>query len=186
MLGSYDFCGHYEWTFAWLKSQGQPGLLEAYWEDAIGRDSQAHARDAIVQHGLEGMKAYWGHTMNEESPDQGYTISSEGNRFRMDIHDCPSKGFLLRNNLEQFPDYCDHCIGWIGPVMREAGYAVNHEHNHRGQCWWEMFPENDGHAKAGTETIGARYDSKRLAQWDTGETPIDRFVHAHGVQDKKH
>ena len=51
--------------------------------------------------------------------------------------------FLLRNGLEQYRDYCDHCMGWIGPVMKGAGFVVDHEHNHCGQCWWEFRRASD-------------------------------------------
>src|SRR5687767_13864221 len=30
MIGCYDFCGHYEWTFAWLEREGGHELVRAY------------------------------------------------------------------------------------------------------------------------------------------------------------
>ena len=30
MLGTYDFCGHYAWTFAWLKERLGDKDLEEY------------------------------------------------------------------------------------------------------------------------------------------------------------
>ena len=136
MIGVYDFCGYYEWTFAWLEAQGGEELLEAYWDEAIHQDSQSHAARLIINNGLDGMKEYWGHTLAEEQA--GYTSSLTDDTFRIDMTDCPSKGFLIRNNLEQHRDYCNHCIGWIGPMMDNAGYTTAHEHNHCGQCWWEF------------------------------------------------
>ena len=50
------------------------------------------------------------------------------------MHECPSKGFLIQNGLVQYRDYCDHCMGWIGPVMLKAGFVVDHEHNHLGNA----------------------------------------------------
>ena len=102
MLGCYDFCGHYEWTFAWLERTGGQELLRAYWLEAISKDSQLHARELIIGGGFEGMKKYWGHTLAEEAA--GYTFSFTDSIFRCDMHECPSKGFLIRNNLNQHSD----------------------------------------------------------------------------------
>src|SRR5262245_46330892 len=118
MIGCYDFCGHYEWTFAWLERTGGAALLRAYWSEAISRDSQRHAGELISREGFAGMAKYWHHTLTTESPDLGFHIAQRPDRFRIDVHACPSKGFLLANGLEQYRDYCDHCIGWIGPIMR--------------------------------------------------------------------
>ena len=62
MLGCYDFCGHYEWTFGWFERVGGPSFLREYWRDAISRDSQRHARALIASGGFDGMEKYWGHT----------------------------------------------------------------------------------------------------------------------------
>jgi len=55
---------------------------------------------------------------------------------RMDMRRCPSKGFLTANDRNADEDYCDHCIGWMGPLLEGLGIeVVEHEHNHCGQCW---------------------------------------------------
>tara|TARA_R100000027_G_scaffold66167_3_gene61633 strand:- start:79 stop:642 length:564 start_codon:yes stop_codon:yes gene_type:complete len=185
MLGSYDFCGHYEWTFTWLNNRGGPELLSGFWEEAISRDSQLHARELIAQEGIEGMKAYWGYTLAEESPELGFRITVRDGVFRIDMHDCPSKGFLTRNGLEQYPDYCDHCIGWIGPMMRDTGFVIDHEHNHRGQCWWEMRSTDDERSPGAIASLSGGSDVRSRADWDDLETPIDRFCRAHSAAQKE-
>lgn len=171
MLGCYDFCGHYEWTFAWLAARGGEALLHEYWDEAIHRDSQRHARALILAKGFEGMKEYWGHTLAEEAA--GYQTTATDKVFRIDMHRCPSKGFLLRNGLEQFPDYCDHCIGWIGPLLKEAGYGVHHEHNHCGQCWWEIFREPQPPSAPGT--LAGPADVRTRAGWQDAPAKLDVF-----------
>ena len=54
------------------------------------------------------------------------------------MYACPSLGQLFRTGQRVYHDYCQHCMGWIGPIMECCGYLVDHEHNHAGQCWWEM------------------------------------------------
>lgn len=169
MIGTYDFCGLYEWTFAWLEKQGGEELLQAYWRDAIAADSQRHASALIRAKGFDGMMEYWGHTLAEESPDAGYKMTRREDVVRCDMHDCPSKGFLIRNGLEQHRDYCDHCIGWIGPVMDEAGYRISHEHNHAGQCWWEFRKKEDPAAASGTGALSGGHDVRHRPEWNRGK-----------------
>ena len=174
MIGCYDFCGHYEWTFAWLDEQGGHDLVRAYWIEAISEDSQEHARKLIFTEGFAGMLKYWGHTLLEESPDQGYSMTHNDKCIRFDMQDCPSKGFLLRNNLEQYRDYCDHCMGWIGPLMKDAGYVLDHEHNHLGQCWWEIRKKED---LTPISEPGEFYqnDIRLFAEWQNNKGFIDRY-----------
>lgn len=166
MIGTYDFCGHYEWTFAWLEKKGGHPLLLAYMEEAISRDSQTHARRLIESEGFDGMMKYWGHTLAEESPERGYTMSRREDVVRFDMHDCPSKGFLIRNGLEQHRDYCDHCIQWIKPVMDDAGFVIDHEHNHCGQCWWEFRRKGDTHPASRPGELSGGNDVRLLPDWE--------------------
>ena len=165
MIGTYDFCGHYEWTFAWLEKQGGEKLVKEYWEKAIGRDGQTHARDLIGGEGFDGMMKYWGHTLAEESPEKGYQMTRGETVVRLDMTDCPSQGFLMRNGLEQYPDYCDHCIGWIRPIMNDAGYRVFHEHNHCGQCWWEFRKKDDAMPPSAPGELSGADDARNLPHW---------------------
>jgi len=184
MLGTYDFCGYYEWTFAWMTREGGHAMVREYWAEAISRDSQLHARELILGKGFEGMIEYWGHTLLEESPSQGYTMTHRPGMIRFDMQDCPSKGFLLRNGLEQYPDYCDHCMGWIGPLLREGKFTIDHEHNHCGQCWWEIRAESDSTPPSAP---GALYekDARLMPEWNPGGTAkIDRYRRSTDPDDK--
>lgn len=163
MIGCYDFCGHYEWTFAWMEAQGGPELVRDYWSEAIAQDSQRHAAALIREQGFEGMKRYWAHTLEEEAA--GYVNSVTDDVFRIDMHDCPSKGFLIRNGLVQYRDYCDHCMGWIGPVMKDAGFVIDHEHNHLGQCWWEMRREEDKSPPGEPGAVSGESDVRLRTDW---------------------
>lgn len=184
MLGCYDFCGYYEATFAWLEARGGKELLQDYWLEAISKDSQIHARQLILGRGADGMMEYWGHTLNEESPDQGFTMDRVGDVVRIDMHDCPSKGFLLRNGLEQHPDYCDHCLGWIGPLMKDAGYVIHHEHNHRGQCWWEFHKKKDANPPSAPGEM-AKKDVRLTPEWMAHPENHDIFLEAEGLPNPK-
>lgn len=180
MIGSYDFCGHYEWTFEWLEQQGGHELLKAYWDEAIHRDSQRHAVRLITEEGFEGMKKYWGHVLEEEAA--GYEATATEDVFRIDMHQCPSKGFLIRNGLEQHRDYCDHCMGWIGPLMREAGFVIDHEHNHRGQCWWEIRRRENAKPASQPGELSGKNDVRHREDWQQPDT--DHYERATDSDDK--
>jgi hypothetical protein len=182
MIGSYDFCGHYEWTFEWLRQQGGLELVRAYWDEAIHRDSQRHASALITAEGIEGMKKYWAHTLEEEAA--GYRCTATDAVYRIDMHECPSKGFLIRNGLAQFTDYCDHCIGWIGPLMRDAGFVIDHEHNHCGQCWWEIRRATDLTAPSPVGELSGEHDVRLRPDWATDES-LDVFARAVSSKQKQ-
>lgn len=180
MIGVYDFCGHYEWTFDWLERLGGPGLLRRYWREAIGGDSQQHAAALISAGGFDGMEQYWGHTLGEEGGE--WTVTRRPELFRIDMHDCPSKGFLLRNDLHQHADYCDHCLGWIGPLLKQAGFTIDHQHNHQGQCWWEMHRAGDARPAEPPGTVAGTSDVRLRADWPGG--PLDSYARANDPDDK--
>lgn len=184
MIGCYDFCGHYEWTFGWLERVGGQQLVRDYWNEAINHDSQRHARELILKNGFEGMAKYWGHTLLDESPDLGFNITQADAVFRVDMHDCPSKGFLLRNGLENYHDYCDHCIGWIGPLMKDAGFVIDHEHNHQGQCWWEMRPADAKGEHADVGTVAGKHDVRLRPDWPKDPAKLDRYNKANDPDQK--
>lgn len=167
MIGAQDFCGHYDWTFEYIRRTFGDEALQRYWREAIGFDSQSHALDLIARRGFDGMEEYWGHSLTQE--EAGYAITRTDDVFRIDMHDCPSKGFLIRNGLGAYRDYCAHCMGWIGPVAEQAGFTIDHEHNHCGKCWWELrkketTPDPDSaRAAAGERNVELHPD------WPRGE-----------------
>ncbi len=165
MIGVQDFCGHYDWTFEYIRRTFGEEALSRYWSEAIAFDSQSHALELIRGKGLDGMEEYWGHTLTQE--EAGYSITRTDAVFRIDMQACPSKGFLNDNNLHAYEDYCSHCMGWIGPVAERAGFTVTHAHNHLGQCWWELSKrglrtrENEAREKAGARNVESHPDWER-------------------------
>ena len=181
MLGCYDFCGHYEWTFEWLNQLGGESLVREYWDKAIRCDSQVHAAELILKNGFPGMEEYWGHTLEHEGA--GYFTVSSKDVFRIDMHECPSKGFLIRNGLSQYSDYCDHCMGWIGPLMKGAGYTIDHEHNHCGQCWWEIRRAGDTSPMSAVSELGGANDVRLNVKWKH-QKPLDIYFRSNDPDDK--
>jgi hypothetical protein len=139
MIGVQDFIGYYDFTFEYLRREhGGDPAVEEYWSQTIAFNSQTHAVKLITEKGFEGMAEYWGHTLVSE--DAGFTTELGEDFFRIDMQDCPSKGFLIKKGQQEYHSYCAHCMGWIKPIMDQAGFKVDHERNNQGQCWW-LFRE---------------------------------------------
>jgi hypothetical protein len=129
------------------------------------------------------MAQYWSHTLDHEGA--GYHTTAAEGVFRIDMHQCPSKGFLLRNGLAACPDYCDHCMGWIGPMLKQAGFAVDHEHNHCGQCWWELRRSSDPAPPSEPGGLAGSHDVRLRPDWSgTGAKP-DCYRHSNDPDDKR-
>lgn len=171
MLGCQDFCGHYEWTFHFLRRRFGQQAVRDYWRDAIAADSQIHYRDAAQKEGLLGLYKTWVQTGIDEQCDWFVQLDEQNNLLRLDMHHCPSKGFLLDSNRNADEDYCDHCIGWIAPALHEFGIEVAaHEHNHCGQCYWEIRRSADSQVPVEVE-----HDIRQTPGWQHGY--LDRFEH---------
>lgn len=182
MLGVYDFCGHYDWTFEWLRRTGGEALVRTYWEQAIAQDSQRHAAALIVPQGIAGMRAYWDHTLDHEAA--GYHCVATDTVYRIDMFACPSQGFLVSNGLHHYHDYCDHCMGWVGPLMRTAGFVIDHEHNHAGRCWWEIRSAADTTPPSQPGGLAGEHDVRLLSDW-LQPGGLDIYQRANGPDDKQ-
>lgn len=170
MLGCQDFCGYYDWTFHHVAQRFGQSALHALWEEAIGGESQAHYEKAGAALGLRGLYTTWTRTGEDEHCDWTFTLDEQRNVLRWDMRECPSKGFLLQNDLNASEDYCDHCVGWIAPLLARVGVEVAaHEHNHCGQCWGELRMKDRPY-----ESLALPIDIRKDPRWDRGF--LDRWA----------
>ena len=170
MIGCAEFILGYDWTFEYLRRTYGPDAVRRYWEECISVDSQGHARELIIPGGIAGMEEYWGHTLAEE--EAGYTSVSADGCFRIDMYACPSQGLLKARGQECYGDYCEHCMGWIEPVLREAGFVVHHAHNHNCQCYWEIVPSGDAPPPSEPGELAGADDIRLRDRWDTGNLHV--------------
>lgn len=158
MLGVQDFIGTYDWSFEYLRRKyGEQSVLD-YWAKPKPRLIKL-----FQEEGFDGMFEYWFHTLEME--EAGYTLDQSENCFRIDMFDCPSKGFLIKNDLKAYHDYCEHCMGWIKPVMDASGFIIDHEHNHTGQCYWEMHRAQEHRERPEPPPMRGPDDVRYLENW---------------------
>ncbi len=118
MLPSDHFVRFYNEVFKFLEAQGL-GHLEKYWLE-ISRHQERHCLELFKEQGLQGMYDYWEHIRIEENCDMTLELSDDC--LTLNMNKCPSLSKVLDNDATPSKRYCDHCAGWIGPVLRKAGY----------------------------------------------------------------
>ena len=108
MIPSDHFVKFYNEVFKFLDSRNS-GELEKYYS-LVSRNQEFHCLELFREKGLAGMYEYWEHIRIEENCEM--TV-------------CPSLSKITDNDGGACPKYCDHCPGWILPLMTKAGfYAV--------------------------------------------------------------
>lgn len=118
MLPSDHFVRFYNEVFKFLEAQGS-GHLEKYWLE-ISRHQERHCLELFRIKGLQGMYDYWEHIRIEENCDLTLDLSEDC--LTLTMNKCPSLSKVLDNDATPSKSYCDHCAGWIGPMLRKAGY----------------------------------------------------------------
>ena len=121
MIPSDHFVRFYNEVFKALDARGRRCLTD-YWRE-LGRLQKRELAARFRRGGVAAARAYWQRIIREENCRARIVERPDGFEFRM--RRCPSLSKVLDNDATPFGLYCDHCMGWIEPVMKAAGlYAV--------------------------------------------------------------
>ncbi|MFP4028397.1 MAG: hypothetical protein ACLFWL_11460 [Candidatus Brocadiia bacterium] len=121
MIPSDHFVRYYNEVFKALDGLGRSNLVQ-YWHE-LGKIQIRELGEQFRQGGLEAADKYWSRIKEEENCVGELILTEDYFEFRMDR--CPSLSKVLDNDAEPCELYCDHCMGWIKPLMDEAGlFAV--------------------------------------------------------------
>jgi hypothetical protein len=58
-------------------------------------------------------------------------------------------------------------------LLKEAGFVIDHEHNHSGQCCWEMRDQTDPALPSAPGTLAGKQDVRLMLEWNSGTRPKD-------------
>jgi hypothetical protein len=164
MIGAQDFIGYFDWTFEYLRRHcGESGVTQ-FFEDTLAHRLNVDALLLFKEKGLQGMAEYWGYAFGV-----GPKTMLTDKFFRFEMHNCPSRGYLIETGQEAYHDFCEHCMGWIRVVTAETGFLVDHEHNHQGQCWWEIRPVGSERDSPGPPPIRGADDVRLQDGWERGD-----------------
>lgn len=139
MIPSDHFVRYYNEVFKALSERGHEHLV-AYWRD-IGRWQIKELGERFRKGGLQACYEYWNWTREEENCEAELTLTDDYFDYRM--HKCPSLGKVTDNDATPSPLYCDHCMGWILPVMEYTGlYAVMDMHSRtEPHCHFRIYTD---------------------------------------------
>lgn len=138
MIPSDQFVRFYNEVFKFLESQGGTALADYY--RVVSEQQEMHCLALFKSQGLAGMKAYWDRIAVEENCDMRGTLYPD--RFELVMRRCPSLGKALDNDAGVFPRYCDHCPGWVIPLLEKAGFHCEYDMIDRAvpQCRMTIYP----------------------------------------------
>lgn len=117
MIPSDHFVRYYNEVFKSLEEKGLEHLVK-YW-DGVGELQKRELADTFRKGGLQACHDYWARILREENCVGQLTLTPDYFEFRMDR--CPSLSKVLDNDAAACKFYCDHCMGWVRPVMEAAG-----------------------------------------------------------------
>ena len=121
MIPSDHFVRFYNEVFKALDARGHECLV-AYWRE-LGRLQGIELADRFREGGLKAALAYWKRIVIEENCEA--SLEDHGDYFEFRMTHCPSLSKVLDNDATPSHFYCDHCMGWVEPVMKASGlYAV--------------------------------------------------------------
>jgi hypothetical protein len=120
MLPSDHYVRMYNELFKMLADQSQEDLKKYWMWISRRNDLNQGLGSYIKENGFQGMFEYWDHIKFEENCDMDMNITDEYFEFKM--HKCPSLSKNLDNDAGLCMQYCEHCAGWIHPVIRKYGF----------------------------------------------------------------
>ena len=117
MIPSDHFVRFYNEVFKALEEQGHEHLV-SYWRE-LGKLQTAELADRFRAGRLQACYDYWKRIREEENCDVELTLTEDYLELRMAV--CPSLSKVLDNDAAPCELYCDHCMGWVEPVMKASG-----------------------------------------------------------------
>ena len=119
MIPSDHFVRFYNEIFKYLERRG-PDHLERY-HQRIADKQCGTLLELFRTRGIPGMYAYWSRIRLEENCGMKLVCDGEDSML-LDMTACPSLSKVLDNDGGASLHYCDHCPGWILPLIDKAGF----------------------------------------------------------------
>lgn len=141
MLPSDHFVRMYNELFKILADKGMDAL-RAYWLE-IADLQKSILGPCVESDGFRGMYGYWDRIRIEENCDMDLHVGDD--RFELCMNRCPSLAKNLDNDAGLCIHYCEHCAGWIAPVLRSYGYWVVYDiiSPVEPRCRMQVFADRD-------------------------------------------
>ena len=114
MISCTEFIPAYSELFSWLEDHYGREEVSRFWNYLFEPDSKGVPLINFVEReGIRGCFSYWAGSLNEEAADFTMYVNEKRGFFLLEMHQCPSKGRLLKLKEEigitPYRDYCLHC-----------------------------------------------------------------------------
>ena len=154
MIPSDHFVRFYNEVFKYISAKGEAELKKYY--DRVSKNQEYHCLDLFKEKGLQGMFEYWEHIKHEENCDMVNFLDDDCYSF--EFFSCPSLSKAVDNDAGPCPEYCNHCPGWIMPIMTKAGFFAVYNLIDRQLPRCEMYVYADKAKAAGKKAeLAAEY-----------------------------
>jgi len=69
-------------------------------------------------------------------------------------------------------------------MLKQAGFTIHHEHNHCGQCGWEIRSLNDNPPPSEPGALAGSHDVRLRPDWQGAGAKLDIYHHSNAPDDK--
>lgn len=155
MIPSDHFVRFYNEVFKFIVAKGGNEIGKYY--DRISQNQEYHCLSLFKEKGLRGMFEYWEHIRIEENCDMVNHLDEDCYSF--EFFSCPSLSKAVDNDAGPCPEYCNHCPGWILPLMTKTGFFAVYNLIDRKLPRCEMYVYRDKmKAQLKADELIARYN----------------------------
>ncbi len=134
MISCTEFISAYSELFAYLDDKYGREEVDRFWQYLFQPDGKGISLiNHVNEAGIRGCFTYWAESLNEEAADFTMYLNEKRGYFMIDMHQCPSKGRLLKLKEEigitPYYDYCLHCDSYRSAVEK---IGLKYIYNFRG------------------------------------------------------
>lgn len=140
MISCTEFIPSYSELFTWLEEHYGREEVNRFWKYLFEPDGKGIPLiNYVEKEGIRGCFTYWAGSLNEEAADFTMYVNEKRGFFLIEMHQCPSKGRLLKLKEEigivPYHDYCLHCDSYRAAVEKVGlKYIYNFAGVDRAAC----------------------------------------------------
>lgn len=140
MISCTEFIPAYSELFSYLEEKNGRGEVDKFWAYLFKPDGKGIPLiNFVKKEGIRGCFSYWSGTLNEEAADFTMYVNEKAGWFLLDMHNCPSKGRLLKLKeeigIEPYHHYCLHCDCYRAAIEKVGlGYIYNFSGMDHASC----------------------------------------------------
>jgi len=154
VISCNEFILCYSELFKFLDKRHNEKAVLDFWA-ALSDSYLGNLRKLAKKRGLQGLRIYWTHTLEEEGAD--YDMYCTPDSFVIDMHSCPSVGKLrTAKHLSRYKKYCDHCDVLYARVLNDYGmdFKLEKLDEKKGvcRCTVTRTPKKDGRRSKSRKT----------------------------------